>query len=508
MSSSPPHTVDWLEWSPKAFERAQAEGKPVLLSISASWCHGCAVMDTVSYGDRRVAALIAADLVPVRVDADRRPDINDRYNLDGWPTTVLLTPSGEMLTGTTYLPPDGLLGMLDEVTRAYQTSRDALDQRAAAMAAARDARPRALPMAVDPDLSAPDWLADLIVRDADAEYGGFGADGKFLHIGAMTAGVRHHARTSARTSGVALGDALVRTLEALASSGIRDGIDGGFFRYAASREWMRPHTEKMLEDQVGMIRLFLEAAPVFQRPDWIEVAQDTIAFVERTLADRADGRFFGSQAADEGFYQLPSAALRRTVTPPHVDRTLFTDWTAQAASVWIAAGQRLGDTGLSEFGGRALDRAVVASYRPGEGLAHYMDGHAGVRGLLTDQVYAARALLDLHDATANPTWSMMAEELMRSAIRTLWDANAGGFFDRPARGPDVVGMLTHPLKPLATNCVAATVLARLARVTGDTDLQQRALDTLRGQTTGYREQGLFGAPYVLAVLEIFGDDGR
>ena len=59
MSLPTPHTFTWLEWGPEAFERARAEGKPVLLSISASWCHGCAVMDTVSYGDRRVAALIA-----------------------------------------------------------------------------------------------------------------------------------------------------------------------------------------------------------------------------------------------------------------------------------------------------------------------------------------------------------------------------------------------------------------------------------------------------------------
>ena len=312
MSPPTPSSVAWLEWGPDAFERAHAEGKPVLLSISASWCHGCAVMDTVSYGDRRVAALIADDLVPVRVDADRRPDINDRYNLDGWPTTVLLTPSGEMLTGTTYLPADGLLAMLDEVTRAYQSGRDALDQRAEAMAAARRARPRALPLAVEPDLAAPDWLADVIVREVDAEYGGFGADGKFLHIAALTAGVRQHAqRPDARDWPTRWS----RTLDAMAGGGIRDGIDGGFFRYAASREWMRPHTEKMLEDQVGMVRLFLEAAAGFDRPDWIDVARDTIAFVHQTLADPADGRFFASQAADEGFYQLPSAALRRTLHP-------------------------------------------------------------------------------------------------------------------------------------------------------------------------------------------------
>jgi uncharacterized protein YyaL (SSP411 family) len=500
MSSPVSRPVAWLEWGPEAFARARTEGKPLLLSISASWCHGCAVMDSVSYADARVADRIAADLIPVRVDADRRPDVNDRYNLDGWPTTVLLTPSGEMLTGTTYLPPDGLLAMLDEVTRAYAAGREALDARAASMAAARRARRPAPPIAVDPDLAAPEWLADLIVRETDAEHGGFGADGKFLHVAALTSGVRQHARQPS----AALAAALVRTLDALAGSGIRDAVGGGFFRYAGSREWMRPHTEKMLEDQVGLVRLFLEAARVFDRQDYLEVARDTIAFVHATLADPAEARFFGSQAADESYYQLPSATLRRTFTPPHVDRTLFTDWTAQAASAWIVAGDWLGDRSLAELGGRALDRAVVATYRPGEGLAHWIDrGAAGVRGLLTDQVHAARALLDLHEASGNPTWSMLAEELMRTAIRTLWDERAGGFVDRPPAGPDAVGMLADPLTPLGPNCVAATVLARLSRLTGDAGLQQRALDTLRAHTAGYRAQGLFGAPYALAVMDVF-----
>ncbi len=376
MSSTTPSTVPWLEWGPEPFARARSEGKPLLLSISASWCHGCAVMDTVSYADRRVAALIADEFVPVRVDADRRPDVNDRYNLDGWPTTVLLTPSGEMLTGTTYLPAEGLLAMLDEVSRAYAGGRAGLDERASAMAATRRARPRSLPLAVDPDLAAPAWLADLLVREFDVEYGGFGAEGKFLHIPALAAGVRHYATTP----GDALRDALTRTLDAMASSGIRDHVDGGFFRYAGSREWMRPHTEKMLEDQVGLVRLFLEAAQVFERPEWLDVARDTIAFVQQTLADPAEAKFFGSQAADEGFYQLASAALRRSFPPPHVDRTLFTDWTAQAAAVWIFAGERLGDLSLAELGGRALDRAarrVVPSGRWARALGRRARRHAG-----------------------------------------------------------------------------------------------------------------------------------
>ena len=489
-----------MPWGPEAFARARAEGRPILLSISASWCHGCAVMDTATYADARVAALIGERLVPVRANADRRPDVNDRYNLDGWPTTVLLTPSGEMLTGTTYLPADGLLAMLDEVTAAYASGRDELERRAEAVAASRRAQRRSIPLVSDPDLSAPAWLDELVERETDGEYGGFGAAGKFLHISALTAALASYARQHQAT----LGGAIRKTLDALATGGIRDQVSGGFFRFTSSREWMRPHTEKMLEDQAGIVRLFLEAARVFDRQDYLDVARDTIAFVESTLASRTDGRFYSSQAADDSYYQLGTADLRRAFPAPQVDRTLITDWTAQAAAIWIAAGEALGDTGLAEFGGRALDAAIVRSYRPGDGVAHYVDGeHAGVRGLLTDQVHAARALLALHDATANPTYSMMAEELMRTALRTLWDPVGQGFFDRRPDSPDALGLLASPLKPLAANCAAAVVLSRLSRLTGDTELQQKALQTLAAQTSVYRGQGLFGAPYALAVLEMF-----
>jgi uncharacterized protein YyaL (SSP411 family) len=292
MTSSTPPAVAWLPWGPDAFARARAERRPVLLSITASWCHGCAVMDTTSYGDARVVAFINERLVAVRVDADRRPDVNDRYNLDGWPTTVLLTPSGEMLTGTTYLPAEGLLAMLEEVADAYARSHEDLDRRAAAVAGARRASPRKLTLAQEPDLAAPAWLAALVVRETDVEYGGFGTGGKFLHAAALTAAVRQQARHPDPDLSVAI----TRTLDGIAGGGARDQVGGGFFRYTASREWMRPHTEKMIEDQAAMVRLFLEAARLFDRQDYLDVARDTIAFVESTLASRADGRFFSSQA--------------------------------------------------------------------------------------------------------------------------------------------------------------------------------------------------------------------
>src|SRR6188472_2119322 len=99
----------WGDWSPAVFARAGEEKKAVLLSLVTAWSDECAAMDETTYADPRVASLVNERFVAVRVDADRRPDLNERYNLGGWPTTALLTPDGHVLSGATYLGPDELL---------------------------------------------------------------------------------------------------------------------------------------------------------------------------------------------------------------------------------------------------------------------------------------------------------------------------------------------------------------------------------------------------------------
>ena len=499
--ASPVAPIAWLDWGVPAFDRARQENKPVLLSITASWCHGCAVMDRVSYTDPAVAALVDRRFVAVRVDADRRPDVNDRYNLDGWPTTAALTASGEILTGSTYLPAEALRAMLQDVVDAYDTRGPALHQRAMEHAAARQSRARGSARALQPDLSATAWIARRVIEDCDPAHGGFGRGGKFLHIAALSAALDE----LERTGDAELAQAITRTLDGMADGGIRDAVDGGVFRYVSGADWTRPHTEKMLDDQVGAAVLFLEAARVFGHDRWRAMALDLIAFVRRTLADDGQHLFFASQAADDAYYQLQSEGLRRTMDPPLVDRTTYTDVTARAAAAWMRAGTLLADVTLAEAGARALDRVIALTYQPGEGVAHWHDGQARVRGLLTDQVHASWALLALHEATDNPTWSMAAEELMRTALRTSWDEATGSFLDRARGSEDAIGLLAEPVTPLATNCLAARVLARLSRLTGDVTLQQRALDSLRAFTASYREEGLFGAPYALAVADVLAD---
>src|SRR5438445_7885142 len=73
------HEIAWREWGADAFAEATRSGKPILLALSAVWCHWCHVMDETSYSDEGVIGFINENYIPVRVDNDQRPDINARY---------------------------------------------------------------------------------------------------------------------------------------------------------------------------------------------------------------------------------------------------------------------------------------------------------------------------------------------------------------------------------------------------------------------------------------------
>jgi len=63
-------------------------------------------------------------------------------------------------------------------------------------------------------------------------------------------------------------------------------------------------------------------------------------------------------------------------------------------------------------------------------------------------------------------------------------------------------LLREPHRPFGLNCRAAIVLARLAVLADEPRYQDLAVRTLACQTSVYREHGLDGAAYVLALDQI------
>lgn len=433
----------WLPWSAASFARARAEGKPVLLSIAPTWSWQSAAMDRDSFGDPAVAAVAQRRYVSIRVDADRRPDICERYCLGGWPTTAFLTPDGDVLGGGTYVERVRLAGVLERVADAFAAGPPA--NAAALGTGGCDGHGT---------LSAAD-LVGRVDASFDAEHGGYGGTPRFPHTAPV-----HLALALVRDRGSAPHrEQAIRTLDAIGWGALHDDRDGGFFRCCAGADWTAPDREKLLEVNALLLRLYVDAFETLALSRYAERAEDVLRYVQSRLADPVEGGWAGSQRADPAYY---ASASVQPAAPP-VDRTLYTGWNATMASAALRAGQVFSDPAISEFAIKSLERVLELCYEPGGGVAHYHDGQPHVRGLLADQIAMAEAQLDAFDATADVVYRMLAEELVLHAIRTLWDEEAGGFLDRVPDPRSDVGFLRQPRKPFAANCAAARLLRRMAR---------------------------------------------
>ena len=446
-------------------------------------------MCRTTYRDPAVCRLVEQAFVPVRVDADRRPDINERYNLGAWPTTVFLTPTGRLLGGETYVDAARMTALLEGVAEAFARRCDELTASLAPPTAGR------LP---EPSDSAGDldrWLEQHLLERFDTQHGGFGAAPKHVHAAA----VRFALRRSAAAGGE-LREVASRTLDVIGWGGLYDDVDGGVFRYCAARDWTAPHVEKLLAVNAGVLDLLLEGWLVLGEPRYRERAGHLVRYVLGTLADRAGGGFFASQYADDRYYATPADERGRLAVPP-VDRSVYAAGTARMAAALLRAAEVFGDSSLVEFAATSLERVAGETYERGGGVAHAVGDGEIARGLLADQVAVSDALLDLYAATERDVYLDLAQELMRFCLRALWDADRGGFVDRVVADDDV-GLLREPRRPFAVNCTAVRVLARLGRLAGAEDLRERAAATLASLLPEARRRGVDAAPWALAAMEL------
>jgi uncharacterized protein YyaL (SSP411 family) len=481
--------IDWLPWSTAAFARAKTERKPVLLSIVTTWSRGCDEMDRTSYADRAVADLVSAKFVPVRVDADRRPDISSRYTLGGWPTTAFLNADGEILGGGTFVGLDRLPSVLARVVGAFD---------GAPGAAVEDSPDRGFPsQSAGTTEAALDRIEAAVFETYDARNGTFGGVPRFPHPAPVHLALAH-ARAD-RDSPFA--EMAAKCLDAMGWGGLYDEIDGGFFRYANESDWTRPQSEKLLDVNASLLLLYLDGFETLSLARYAERAADVLGYVQQTLADAHDGGWAASQQEAPDYYDIADANARALRPAPLVDRTLLSAPNATMVSAALRAARVLDDEGLRTFALRSLERVVLRHYRPGRGVAHCIEGDQEVRGLVDDQIAMATANLDAFDVTGDIVYEMMAEELARQAVIACRDERGGGFFDR-AVGDEDIGLLRQPLKPFVANCEAARMLRRLALVTGDNEFAGLADETLRAVAAQAAAQGPLAAHYVLAVREV------
>ena len=488
------HEIEWRGWGPEPFEEADREDRPVLLNLTAAWCTWCHRLDETTFSDPALIALLNESFVPVRVDTDRHPHVQDRYIAGGWPTTAFLTPTGEVLWVGTYVEPEALLSIAQSVAAAWKERRTEfrteIERRRRALDAARN-RPGSVGLvrreAADDVLTA--------AREAfDPRNGGFGDAPKFPAPDAIELLFLQGSRGESDCTGIA-----VRTLDGMLAGELFDREEGGFFRFAHTADWTSPAPEKLLVVNAALVQAYAAGARIRERADWADAAARTVAWVDERLR-RDDGLWGGSEAGDEEYYGAAAAAREHGAT---VDRTAYTGANALWIGARAAAGASLGRPEWCTDSAAALERLLAAS-AAADGLLHHIhetDGQTGLAILAGDLVAVGRACITVAESSGEMRWLDEARRVAGGLERHFW-AEDGGFYDR-IRSRDDVGALRHRDRPFELNAEIARFLVDLTHATGERKyraIAERVLATFSPQAGRF---GVGGAAFAIAVEEYF-----
>ncbi|MGE4548150.1 MAG: thioredoxin domain-containing protein [Intestinibacillus sp.] len=481
----------------------------------------------------------------------------------GWPLTVLLTPEQKPFWAGTYLPKTGRYGMmgllelLAAVKRQWDGGRARLLEAGDEIAALLRQEPSGASPA-EPDRALLRRAEGLFRQSFDARWGGFGAAPKFPAAHNLLFLLRYAALEHAPEVQEMAGHTLVQMYR----GGLFDHVGGGFSRYSTDEKWLVPHFEKMLYDNALLACAYAEAYGQTGRPLYRRVVSRTLDYVLRELTDGQGGFYCGQDADSDGVegkyyvftpaevrqvlgeadgaafcawfgiteagnfegksipnllgnarFEAPDArmdalcdrlcAYRPSRTRLHRDDKVLTAWNGLMIAALVRAGRALGDPAYLAAA-RKAERFLAENLALPDGRLRlrWREGEAANDGQLDDYAFYAFALLELYAATFEAGYLTGAARLAKHILTHFADED-GGFFLSAA---DSEALIARPKEIYdgampSGNSVAAAVLDRLARLTGETVWQEardRQFRFLAGAI------GAYPAGYTASLLAFMG----
>jgi uncharacterized protein len=388
--------IAWQPWSDSIFSQAKQQGRFVLLDLGTGWCHWCHVMEEVTYADPAVIKLIQSRYLAVRVDADSRPDLANRYEDYGWPATIVFNTDGsEIVKRQGYIPPKPMASMLQAIIDDPSPGPSILPE---PQLAASD----------HPFLSKPDVerLRERLIDSYDSKNKGWGTVQKFLNWDTL-----EYCLVSSMQGDTSFARMGQETLAAQLN--LIDPIWGGVCQYSTDGDWQHPHFEKIMQMQAENIRAYAEAYAVWGGPTYLNTSKKIYDYLKRFLMS-PEGAFYASQDADlvpgehsADYFKLGDSE-RRKLGIPRVDQQIYSRENGWAINALAELSAISGERQPLEDAIRAANWIIAHRKMPDGGFSHDETDKAGP--YLADTLYMGRAFLTLYTVTADRDWLRYAED--------------------------------------------------------------------------------------------------
>jgi len=458
----------------------------------------------------------------------------------GWPLTIIMTPEKKPFFAATYLPKDnghgmkGLLHLLPQIARLWQEERESVMDSSDKIGSWLNREEKTSGEAMGPEVLTQAYA--YFKKTFDRPYGGFGSQPKFPTPHNLYFLLRYY-KQDKKTEALAM---VEKTLLSMYQGGIYDHIGFGFARYSTDRRWLVPHFEKMLYDNALLALAYLEAYQLTHKELYARVAREIFTYVLRDMTSSGGGFYTAEDADSEGeeglFYlwtpkqiesilgledgarfcrvygitadgnfegqsianlleRVPNEDERKRLEAwrqklfaerekrvhPHKDDKILTAWNGMMVAALAFGSRVLEDVVYLQAAERAVD-FILNNLRREDGrlLASYRAGEALYPAYALDYACIIWGLIEVYQAGLNPRYLELALHLNQELVHYFWDEEKGGFF---LYGSDAEELLSRPKEIYdgaipSANSVAMLNLLRLARLTGDKTLEEKAVSTM------------------------------
>jgi len=476
--------INWQRWSNSIFDVSQELDKLIVISIGYSSCHWCHVMEEETFTNDSIAKVMNDSFINIKVDREENPDVDQAYmtasqlmtGMGGWPLNVITLPDGSPIYAGTYHSTSQWDDILKRIIRLKKDNYDGLKE------IAENVKNGVTDInTIQKQEKLSEFSSDFLkinvkewMKRWDIDFGGDLAPQKFVSPSKYLFLLKY---------GRVYNDEKVlshvkNTLDIIASSGLNDFIEGGFYRYTVDNEWKIPHFEKMLYDQAQMISLFSMAYKVYGDQSYKDIVNKTIAFLNIKMSsskglyyaamdadtDGEEGKYY-SFSKDEleiisentdfsvftNFYNidldkpwennrfllLPKKAdnemndlikiwesniikLKEKRTKPRIDDKIIISWNSLAIIALIDAYESLKNNDYLVLAKSMFEELKDNSFRKNK-LIHTYKENQFQEGVLEDYAYLSKASMRLFQATGNESYFDFSKNITDNALELFDD---------------------------------------------------------------------------------------